>query len=244
MVDAEQYEIVLGDEVISYTLERKNVKNINMRMRPENGLTVSASSHIPLARIETVLRQNQKRILSVLHQYMQQEKPQQLPQCFSNGERVLYLGKYYQLEVYYGFPEGVQLQGEKLCLTAAYPTRSSYCKKIFDAWWNAACEKAICNLCRAVFPIFEAKGVLFPEIRFRTMVSQWGNCRPERGVLTFNTRLLAAPVRCIEYVVMHEFTHFLYPNHSKAFYRFVETEIPDWKVLEVQLQKTVQTRLP
>ncbi|MFR4476737.1 MAG: M48 family metallopeptidase [Ruminococcus callidus] len=37
-------------------------------------------------------------------------------------------------------------------------------------------------------------------------------------MLTFNLRLLAAPVRCIEYVVIHEFTHFLHPDHSPAFY--------------------------
>ena len=77
---------------------------------------------------------------------------------------------------------------------------------------------------------------------FRQMVSQWGNCRPSRKILTFNTRLLAAPVRCIEYVVIHEFTHFLYPNHSRGFYDFIAAELPDWKKLQETLQKFVQTR--
>ena len=116
-------------------------------------------------------------------------------------------------------------------------------KRIFDTWWNDTCSKAVCNLCRAVYPIFAAHGVKFPMIRFRAMVSQWGNCRPERGVLTFNTRLLAAPLRCMEYVVIHEFTHFLYPNHSSAFYHFIAEELPDWKKLQETLQNEVETRV-
>ena len=46
----EQHEIELCGECISYQLEWKNVKNINLRMRPENGLTVSAHPKISLAR--------------------------------------------------------------------------------------------------------------------------------------------------------------------------------------------------
>ena len=48
-------------------------------------------------------------------------------------------------------------------------------------------------------------------------------------MLTFNTLLIEAPVECIEYVVAHEFTHFLEANHSKNFYNKLEKIIPDWK---------------
>ena len=33
----------------------------------------------------------------------------------------------------------------------------------------------------------------------------------------------------IDYVVLHELTHFLYPNHSKQFYMFLSNYMPDWK---------------
>ena len=47
----EQRNITLAGETISYTLERKAVKNINMRLRPETGLLVSAPMHVPLSLI-------------------------------------------------------------------------------------------------------------------------------------------------------------------------------------------------
>jgi predicted metal-dependent hydrolase len=34
---------------------------------------------------------------------------------------------------------------------------------------------------------------------------------------------------CIEYVVLHELIHFLYPNHGREFYDFLTLYMPDWK---------------
>ncbi|MGN1402956.1 MAG: M48 family metallopeptidase [Ruminococcus sp.] len=241
----EYHSIVLCGEMVSYTLERKKIKNINMRMYSGTGLAVSVPYNMPLEEIEEILRQNEKRLLTSLHKFSHaaQDSVQQYPDTYVTGETVLYLGKIYVLEVMRGTRECVQLQEDRLLLLVRDPADEKRRKKVFDTWWNSTCEKAVRNLCRAVYPVFAAHEVQFPEIRFRAMVSQWGNCRPQRGVLTFNTRLLAAPVRCMEYVVIHEFTHFLYPNHSRQFYQFIEAELPDWKQLQDILQKNVKTRL-
>ena len=45
-----------------------------------------------------------------------------------------------------------------------------------------------------------------------------------------------APAECIEYVVLHEFAHFVHPNHSKDFYALVEKLMPDWKERREMLQ--------
>ena len=239
----EQRNITLAGETISYTLERKAVKNINMRLRPETGLLVSAPMHVPSERVEQILQQHAAKILQTLHQYAAAaEKPKQYPVHYTAGEPVLYLGKSCRLAVERGSRESVLVQGGTLRLLVKQPENEQVRKQVFDSWWENACEKAVRNLCRAVYPVFEAKGVAFPEIRFRHMVSQWGNCRPTRGVLTFNLRLLAAPVRCMEYVVMHEFSHFLHPDHSPAFYAEIAAELPDWKQLQKQL-RDVETRI-
>ncbi len=102
-------------------------------------------------------------------------------------------------------------------------------------------ESEICDVilesCRRIYPYFQAKGVKEPTIKFRNMVSCWGNCRAERGILTFNKNLCFAPKECIDYVVMHEFTHFLQPNHSKAFYEELEKICPDWKQCRKKLKE-------
>ena len=69
-----------------------------------------------------------------------------------------------------------------------------------------------------------------PKVYIRKMATMWGSCSIKRGAVVFNLYLLKAKIACIDYVVLHELTHFLYPNHSKQFYYFLSNYMPDWKV--------------
>ena len=60
------------------------------------------------------------------------------------------------------------------------------------------------------------------------MRSRWGSCRAQGGAVTFNLRLCELPESCAVYVAAHEFTHFLQPNHSPAFYAELSRVLPDW----------------
>lgn len=98
-------------------------------------------------------------------------------------------------------------------------------------------KELITRLCEKVYPYYAAKGVKYPQVKFRKMVSQWGNCRPQKGVLTFNTNLMYVERECIEYVVYHEFTHFLQANHSSKFYDELEKVCPNWKKCRAKLKE-------
>ena len=71
------------------------------------------------------------------------------------------------------------------------------------------------------------------------MTSRWGSCQTVKGIITLNSKLIEKPLRCIEYVVLHEFAHFIHPNHSKEFYDFVASLMPDWKERKIELEKIV-----
>lgn len=95
------------------------------------------------------------------------------------------------------------------------------------------------RLCRSVYPHYQARGIPYPQIRFRSMTSQWGNCRPKQGILTFNKNLRYAPYECIQYVVWHEWTHFLVPDHSPHFYEELSLVCPDWAILKQRLKEII-----
>ena len=93
----EQRKIVLGGETVSYTLERKAVKNINLRLRPDTGLSVSAPKYVALSQVERVLMQHQQKILETLRQYQTAEAAAVSPELFHrrNGTvpgEILYSG--------------------------------------------------------------------------------------------------------------------------------------------------------
>lgn len=100
-------------------------------------------------------------------------------------------------------------------------------------------RETILKLCEEAYPYYEKRGISYPEIRFRRMVSQWGNCRATQKCLTFNLNLMYAPPECVFYVVWHEFTHLLEQNHSDAFYKELEKVCPDWKMCRKKLKEVV-----
>ena len=61
------------------------------------------------------------------------------------------------------------------------------------------------------------------------MKTLWGSSSPHNGTITLNFYLLKARKPCIEYVILHELTHFLFPHHNRQFYDFLTLYMPDWK---------------
>ena len=71
-------------------------------------------------------------------------------------------------------------------------------------------------------------GVEPKRIQIRDQRSRWGSCSTT-GTLSFNWRLVLAPVEVLDYVVVHELCHMREANHSRRFWKLVEARRPDWK---------------
>lgn len=67
-----------------------------------------------------------------------------------------------------------------------------------------------------------------PKIKVRDYKRRWGSC-DHRGDLSFNWRIIMAPDRVMDYVVIHELAHLQEFNHSRRFWNIVEHEMVDWR---------------
>jgi predicted metal-dependent hydrolase len=74
----------------------------------------------------------------------------------------------------------------------------------------------------------ERLAVTYERIRIGDQRTLWGSCSA-RGTLSFNWRLVLAPLEVLDYVVVHELCHLRVPNHSKRFWKLVEGRRPHWR---------------
>jgi len=76
----------------------------------------------------------------------------------------------------------------------------------------------------------------YTSITIRDQKSRWGSCS-SRGTLSFNYRLIFAPPKVLDYVVVHELCHLTHMNHSKDFWNMVEQIMPEYKVHKTWLRE-------
>jgi predicted metal-dependent hydrolase len=74
----------------------------------------------------------------------------------------------------------------------------------------------------------ERVGVSYERIRIGGQRTLWGSCSA-RGTLSFNWRLVLAPLDVLDYVVVHELCHLRVPNHSRRFWTLLERHRPHWR---------------
>ena len=71
----------------------------------------------------------------------------------------------------------------------------------------------------------------------RKMTTRWGSCNSRKGYINLSLNLIEKAPELVEYVVLHELAHLIYPHHQKSFYGFIAGLMPDFKTREQRLNK-------
>ena len=229
-------EIVLKGKRIEYDLQQKGVKNINLRIKADKSILVSANPQVPVTVIEDFILSKSEYILKALAHYEELEKYAPHQKQYVDGETFRILGHNRRLKVVEGKRNKVESDESYITLTVKNTNDYEMKKRTMDRWLMKICKETVQSLCDAVYPKFQKYGISYPIIRYRNMISRWGSCQPKRCILTFNYALVEAPISCIEYVVVHEFVHFIHPNHSKRFYQQLAMFMPDWEKVKALLE--------
>jgi len=80
-------------------------------------------------------------------------------------------------------------------------------------------------------------------VTIRDQRTRWGSCST-RGTLSFNWRLIMAPNEVMNYVVVHELSHLIEPNHSAAFWKVVAHYYPGYKEARLWLKRNTPLLRP
>lgn len=214
---------------IPYELERKNVKNLNLHVRRDGSVYVSANKLIPVEQVDAFLESKVSFILNAQKRFAEQAQYRPQPKQYVSGETFYIQGRGLRLQVVQADKDRIYSDGVYLYLEIKEPMDFDKKKRMVSKFLDQQCKQIFGEIVDQVYPMFQKYGVAMPSLRIRDMETRWGSCLAKKGVITLNKRLLEAPRHCIEYVVTHEFCHFIHPNHSKQYYAFLTMLMPDWR---------------
>lgn len=213
---------------IVYTLERKEIKNINLRIRHDGKIFVSAPKRAQAQIIDCFVISKMNFITKALDKFIKNNN-EKLEMQYISGENVTLLGKNMRISVVKDKSEYVSCDGVYVYIHVKRPDYYNRKKNLLNNWINTQCSIVFNDVIQEVHTRFVSYDIAMPQLVIRNMTSRWGSCLPKKGIITLNKRLIEAPKNCIEYVVYHEFCHFIHPNHSKEFYMLLQVMLPDWK---------------
>lgn len=206
---------------ITYTLVTKQVKNINMRISSKGEVVVSANPFVPMDKIDDFVSSKVSWI--VKHQKSMQERSQK---SMIDDKHIVLFGNSLKIRKTTGKYNHVSYDKDTLyvqCREQADP------EKVIRQFLGKLCRDVFLDIATLTFRSLSDYHLEFPDVKIRDMKSRWGSCTPAKNSITLNRKLIHYPFEFIEYVVLHEFVHFIQPNHSKAFYNIIENYMPDYK---------------
>ena len=223
---------------ICYHLERKSVKNLNLRIHKDGSVFVSANQQVPVSRVDSFVVSKGNYICSVQKKFAEMTQYAPQPKQYVSGETFYLQGRGLRLKLEKSATDKVFSDGVYLFLRTKDTEDLEKKRKLVTKYLDEQCKTVFSAIMAEIYPTFQKYGVSLPKLRIRDMDTRWGSCLAKKGIITLNKRLLEAPHNCIEYVVMHEFCHLIHPNHSKNFYSFLTMLMPDWKERKKTLDKS------
>ena len=234
----ENESVDINGEKIVFFVQRKNIKNIILKVKLDKTVTMSIPRKMKIETAKEFVKKKANWIKKQQNYYETfAEKKENI--TFENGDTVYLVGKQYKMKIIPNAINNIVINGEyfEINIKEKYIENKKYIKKVYDKWLKEYAEQILNDLIIRCQSALEKYNIRIPKMEIRQMKSRWGSCIPSKNKVIFNLNLIKTPMCCIEYVVLHELSHFKYQNHSKNFYNFIAIFMPDWEERKKILNK-------
>lgn len=229
---------------MEYTVVRKNVKRISLRVLSDGTVQVTAPKRADKKMLDRFVEEKSSWILAQqkgLQEKKQYREAHMLENRYMDGGNMVLLGKGYPLRVEETGRKQLQWDGQ--CFHATGCVTADEVKHLAETFYRKQLEEVIIPKVN-----LDARRQLFfaelpdPEIQIRKMKASWGICYYKENRIRLNLWLAMAPPECIRQVLIHEYVHFFHPDHSAGFYGMLEKAEPRYKELKQQLSRSINLR--
>ncbi|NLM25094.1 MAG: M48 family metallopeptidase [Firmicutes bacterium] len=225
-------ELVIANIPVQVTYKR--IKNLYLKVKANRQVLVSAPLHLSEEQLVTFLNQKIPWIQNKLAKL--EEFKMEKPVKYCSGEIHYLWGKAYLLEVIQNNGVSrVELQVNKtIKMFVKNDSTIEQRQKLMNEWYRAQLKEKLPGLVSKWEQII---GVRSSFIGVRNMRTRWGSCNVTKKRVWLNLQLAKKPIRCLEYVIVHELVHLLEKNHNRRFYGFMDRFLPEWPELKQELNR-------
>lgn len=201
-----------NDIIYNVKIIYKNIKNTYIRVDNNNEILVTTNKNTKETDILNLIDKN---IASILKMFERKKK--------TNKENY-YLGKKYNI---------IYVDTEFSMIEDYIYVKD---KKTLDKWYSEETKKIYKERLDIIYNRFIEK-IPYPNLKIRKMKTRWGVCNRKSKTITLNYNLIYYDIKCLDYVITHELSHFIEFNHSKKFWDVVYKYYPNYKEARKELKE-------
>ena len=235
MTALETSAIVWGSRRVSYTIRRsaRRKKTVAVTVEPTGSVLVIAPERLATDRLDAIVTRKAEWIVRRLRRAEGQAPPAS-PREFVSGESVLYLGRHYRLKVDPHATGEAKLRGGWLHVPVLGETQqTAHVRAALVSWFRRHAAERLPERVEA----WRSKvGTPMPRVIVADQQKRWGSCN-QRDTIRLNWRIIQAPMRLIDYVVVHELVHLRHRGHSRSYWQAVGRVMPDYERRREELRQ-------
>lgn len=211
----------------------KKMKQVRLKVFPSGEIKLSAPVGTPEKWIVEYLNDKMSWIEEKMDLFVQTRAIEK-EEHFVSGSSTHVLGRQLTIQVHSACRKQIVCEDGILHVYTPETDQPTIDRQV-NNWWQKASKEYFQDVLDRLYPIVEKHGVERPAICVKKMRTLWGSCSRNNQKINLNFYLYKASVPCVEYVILHELAHFLYPYHDKDFYDFITIYMPDWQYRKQQL---------
>ena len=207
-VDNEEYEVIIV---------KKNNKNTYIRVKEDCKIYVTTSFFTSQNYIRKLLDNNYEQVKKMIDRCKEKEAKNSL---------FYYLGDIYDIIIVPTL-KGIEIDHHKIFVKdVAY----------LNKWLKRQMQVVFKERLDYHYQRFE-EPIPYPNLKIRKMTSRWGVCNRKNKNVTLNSELIKYSYEEIDYVIIHELSHFVHFDHSSLFWQTVGKYCPNYKIIRKSLKE-------
>ncbi len=210
-------EFKIEGNVYPVEIIRKKNKNTYIRVKSGKIISVTTNRWVSERQIETLLKENVEALKKMIIKCQKED---------DKKENFYILGTKYDIIIVSGI-DSIEISGNKIFT----PT-----KRKLELWYKSEMKKLFEEHLMFWYEKFE-ESIPKPKLKIRTMKTRWGVCNIKDNSVTLNSRLMEYDSTKLDYVIIHELSHFKHFNHSKDFWTLVSKYCPNYKEIRKALRE-------